>query len=341
MSTDWPLLSAESEAYAEMLGQVADERIASVVDAIEQEDRLGDDTVELLVAQGIYAAGLPEDCGGSGATLADVALAAAIVATASPALALLLADVHVAGLAALGCDDESGRGVARALAEGARPCVIDAGSSLVGADVTDGRLELHAARAEGAADAASAVVVTENGAYVVAQDAWSGRSCGEPLARTGMRGSRPVPVTLTADVVRSSVTADRLREVRQLLIGAAAVGLADAAGKHARIYAADRHQFGRSLDAIPVVRAKLDRVADQVASHRAALLAQCTRVDEDRNSAARSVAAAATGYAVTASLDMVQVLGGYGYLTEYPIERILRDAVSLRAIAAGTSGAAV
>jgi len=112
-------------------------------------------------------------------------------------------------------------------------------------------------------------------------------------------------------------------------IGAQAVGIAQGALEVATRYAAERRQFGRPIGEHQMVGAMLADMATRTEAARQLLWAAAERISTTDRHAARWAAmcklfAGDTAMAVTT--DAVQVLGGYGYTTEYPVERMMRDA---------------
>lgn len=111
-------------------------------------------------------------------------------------------------------------------------------------------------------------------------------------------------------------------------IGAQAVGIAQAAYEEALKYAKVREQFGRpisSLQAISFMLADMAigiEAARQLVYHAAAL--KDTGQPYGKEAAMAKTLASDT--AVKVALDAVQIMGGYGYSREYPVERLLRDA---------------
>ena len=121
-------------------------------------------------------------------------------------------------------------------------------------------------------------------------------------------------------------------------IGALAIGLGRAALETATAYAKERKQFGRALAEFQMIQWKLaqSRVeldAGRLLIHRAASLADSGKPFTRAASMGKLYATEAASRAANASL---QVLGGYGYLRDYPVERIVRD-VRLMEIGEGTS----
>ena len=121
-------------------------------------------------------------------------------------------------------------------------------------------------------------------------------------------------------------------------IGALAIGLGRAAVDYATAYAKERKQFGKVLAEFEMIRWKLAQArteldAGRLLIHRAAVLADAGQPFTRAASMGKLYATEAASRAANASL---QVLGGYGYLRDHPVERIVRDA-RLMEIGEGTS----
>jgi alkylation response protein AidB-like acyl-CoA dehydrogenase len=121
-------------------------------------------------------------------------------------------------------------------------------------------------------------------------------------------------------------------------IAAQAVGIAQAAYDVAREYAKERHAFGRPISEFQAIQQKLVDMATEIDAarllvHRAAWLKQNDRPHAEAGAKAKllasSVARRQTG-------EAIQILGGYGYTKEFPVERYYRDA-KITEIYEGTS----
>ncbi|MGH2455185.1 MAG: acyl-CoA dehydrogenase family protein [Candidatus Limnocylindria bacterium] len=120
-------------------------------------------------------------------------------------------------------------------------------------------------------------------------------------------------------------TLDRSR----LSIAAQAVGIAQGATDQATRYAADREQFGQRVVDFEGIQFMLADMASQTEAARALTYAAAARVDaaaSDLPYWTSSAKLVAGDTAMRVTTDAVQVLGGYGYITEYPVERMMRDA---------------
>ena len=121
------------------------------------------------------------------------------------------------------------------------------------------------------------------------------------------------------------MTLDRTRPS----IGAQALGIAQGALDHAVSYAKERVQFGGPIARLQGIQFMLADMATQVEAARhlvyySAALVESAGREASAVSAMAKLFAADTAMKVTT--DAVQVLGGYGYITEYPVERMMRDA---------------
>ena len=182
-----------------------------------------------------------------------------------------------------------------------------------------------------------------------------GVSTGNPGLRAGKREKKMgLWASDTAQLVLEDCRvpeADRIGElgaafgdVRKVLdrgrigIGALAIGLGRAALEYATAYSKERKQFGKALAEFEMIQWKLAQArteldAGRLLIHRAASLADAGEPFTRAASMGKLYATEAASRAANASL---QVLGGYGYLRDHPVERIVRDA-RLMEIGEGTS----
>ncbi|WP_433191136.1 acyl-CoA dehydrogenase family protein [Actinoallomurus sp. CA-150999] len=120
----------------------------------------------------------------------------------------------------------------------------------------------------------------------------------------------------------------------RLGIAACAVGVAQAALDTAVSYARERRQFGQRIADFQGLRFMLADMATGVAAARALYLAAARRRDAGRPYGPEAAMAKlfATDTAMRVATDAVQVLGGYGYVTDFPAERFLREAKVLQIV---------
>ncbi|MGW5780268.1 acyl-CoA dehydrogenase family protein [Streptomyces sp. NPDC003863] len=180
-------------------------------------------------------------------------------------------------------------------------------------------------------------------AFLVPGDA-QGLSAAPPERKMGMKGSPTAQ--LHFDGVRVgddrrlgregqgfAIALDALDSGR-LGIAACAVGLAQAALDEAVAYARERRQFGRPIADFQGLRFLLADMATRIEAGRALYL-EAARLRDEGRAFGRSAAMAklfCTDAAMQVTTDAVQVLGGYGYTADFPVERYLREAKMLQIV---------
>jgi len=120
-------------------------------------------------------------------------------------------------------------------------------------------------------------------------------------------------------------TLDRSRPA----IAAQAVGIAQGALEVAAAYARERQQFGQRIGDFQQVGAMLADMDAGTEAARQLLYKACVEIDAGAPDASRWSAMCklvAGDTAMRVTTDAVQVLGGYGYIDEFPVERMMRDA---------------
>ncbi len=125
------------------------------------------------------------------------------------------------------------------------------------------------------------------------------------------------------------VQAMRLFDRSRPGIGAQAVGIAQGALEAAVDYAQQRVQFGQPIITLPVVQDMLAEMATQVEAARALVYAAARTVDSSNKRVTEEAAMAkvfASDVAMKVTTDAVQVCGGTGYMKDYPVEKMMRDA---------------
>jgi alkylation response protein AidB-like acyl-CoA dehydrogenase len=122
-----------------------------------------------------------------------------------------------------------------------------------------------------------------------------------------------------------------LGTLQRTRLGAAAqaVGIAQGATDYATEYAKERIAFGKPIIELQGLQFKLADMQTKTAAARELLYKACTMADRDDPQLALYSSMAklfASDVAMEVTVEAVQVLGGYGYVTEYPVERMMRDA---------------
>ena len=112
-------------------------------------------------------------------------------------------------------------------------------------------------------------------------------------------------------------------------IGAQALGIAEGAFDHALKYAKERQQFGQPIATFQGLQWMLADMATRIEACRYLVFFAAHKVDEGAADMTKYAAMAklfASDMAMGVTTDAVQVLGGYGYINDYPVERMMRDA---------------
>lgn len=112
-------------------------------------------------------------------------------------------------------------------------------------------------------------------------------------------------------------------------IGAQAVGIAQGALDFAIHYANERIQFGKPISSFQAIQFMIADMATRVEAARALVYKAASQIDEKLEDTEKLSAISkyfASEIAMKVTTDAVQILGGYGYMKDYPVERMMRDA---------------
>jgi alkylation response protein AidB-like acyl-CoA dehydrogenase len=152
----------------------------------------------------------------------------------------------------------------------------------------------------------------------------------------GLRGAPPAAVSLRGvrlPIARPSSSAPRLLAVSDLGIGAIAVGLGQAAFEAALRYSQQRSTFGKPICQHQAVQLKLADMATRLTAARLLVGDAARRLGGDEPGVARRARRFAVDAAVGVTLESMRIHGGYGYTTEFVVERYYRDAAALLGVA--------
>jgi alkylation response protein AidB-like acyl-CoA dehydrogenase len=356
-------LSDEQRALRDAVRELADERIAPRAAEIDQSGEFPWDVVKLLAGQDVLALPYPEAYGGLGGDLLTLCVAIEQISRACATSGLILA-VHELGATPLllaGSDEQKERWVPD-LAAGRKLVAFALTEADAGSDAsalrTRATREGDSWRIDGSkrfishgsvADLVAVFALTDPDPAAVkahrhltcfyVEKGMPGFSADRLEHKMGIRGSP------TAELLFDGVTvpdanrvgdegagwdlAMRTFERSRPGIAAQAVGIAQGALEVATRYAAERRQFGRPIGQLQMVGAMLADMATQVEAARQLLYTACEEIEGGSPKAASWAAMCklfAGDVAMAVTTDAVQVLGGYGYITEYPVERMMRDA---------------
>jgi alkylation response protein AidB-like acyl-CoA dehydrogenase len=163
-----------------------------------------------------------------------------------------------------------------------------------------------------------------------------------PIAPSGWRAARWATATLANHVVPAELVLSydpaviaRVLAWARVSLAARAVGVAVAAMDHAKAYAAERVQFGHPIGRFEALIRLRDDAMTTASAARLLALHAAWAIDRDHPDAhdLASRARVLAGDAVTrATVDAVQIYGGYGFVTDFPVEKLMRDARAFEAL---------
>jgi butyryl-CoA dehydrogenase len=177
----------------------------------------------------------------------------------------------------------------------------------------------------------------------VVEEGDPGFSCGPKEKKMGIRASSTTELIFKDCRIPKDrmigrpgtgfITVMKTLDLSRPGIAALGVGLAQGALDVAVKYAKQRQQFGKPIIAFQAVQHMLADMAIGIESARALVYAAAKHIQEhpkDMSKASSICKVYATDVAMKVTTDAVQVLGGYGYMCEYPVEKMMRDAKILQ-----------
>ncbi len=360
-------LTQEQRDLRAMVRQLAQERIAPRAAEIDATATYPQDVRELLAEHDILGLPFETEHGGTGTgtLMLNVAIEEIAAACASSALILMLQELGTLPLKLFGTPEQQAR-VLPKCASGEWLAAFGLSEAEAGSDPAAMRTTARQDGGEWVLDGAKAWITNagiadfyvifastdrerrRTTAFLVEADR-PGLSIGKLEHKLGIKGSptgSPVldGVRVPAENVIGEVGGGlrvALATLERSRLGAAAqaVGIAQAATDYANGYAKERVTFGQPLNRHQGIQFKLADMETGTAAARELLYRACTLVDAGDPAAAKYSSMAklfAAENAMRVTTEAVQVLGGYGYTTEYPVERMMRDA-KITQIYEGTS----
>ena len=135
------------------------------------------------------------------------------------------------------------------------------------------------------------------------------------------------------------ITAMRTFDQSRPAVGAQALGVAQAALEEALNYSKVRRQFGATISSFQAIQHMLADMATQIEAARTLVYYAAKVIDSGEKNVSRLSSMAkifASDVAMKVTTDAVQILGGYGFMREYPVEKMMRD-VKITQIYEGTN----
>jgi alkylation response protein AidB-like acyl-CoA dehydrogenase len=346
--------------FRDTIRQIARERIAPRAAEIDEKAEYPHDLRQLLAEQDIL--GLPFDSEyggtGTGTLMLNMAIEEIAKACASTALILMVQELGTLPIQLFGSEELKERILPRCASGEWTPAFAlsepeagsDPGGMLTKARRDGSEWVINGTKNWitnlGVADFYTVFAVTDPDAghshgitaFVVEADR-PGFSVGKLEHKLGIRGSptgqpifddvRVPDENVIGEVNEGFKVAMATLDRSRLGVAAQALGIAQGATDYAAAYARERRQFGKPINAFQAIQFKLADMETRCAAARELLYQACARVDRgdpDMSKYSSMAKLFCSDTAMDVTVEAVQVLGGYGYVKEYPVERMMRDA---------------
>jgi len=357
-------LTDEQRMIRDLARKVAREKIARWAAEVDEQERYPTESLEAIKEAGLYGIWVPEDYGGSDMGCLALALVCEEIAWACAATATQYLDQPLGGLPILsfGSPAQKEKYLPR-LASGELLAAYslsepEAGSDAAGLRTTAVRRGDHYVlngSKQWCTNGDHAGVITVFAtvdrakrakgitAFLIEPD-MPGFAVGKKERKMGIRGSPTVALHFTdcrvpveqrlGDEGEGFTIAMATLDVTRPATGSMAVGIAQAALDAAVGYAKERKQFGQRIGDFQGIQFMLADMAMKVEAARQLTYAAAARSDRAMGGAtvadltfmSSACKCYASDVAMEVTTDAVQLLGGYGYVSDYPVERMMRDA---------------
>ena len=353
-------LSDEQEAFRQSVRQLVEDKIAPRAAEIDATDEYPWDVDDLFVKNGFAGVSYPEEHGGAGGGAVEICLLVEEISRWSAGTALIPAVNKLGAIPVLlAGTDEQKRLVCEGITNGEHRmsyCLTEPES---GSDAA--AMKSRARRdgdswvltgskrfitGAGASDLYTYFAVTDPDApkgknitaFLISSD-MEGFSLGRKEDKLGVRGSPTREVILDncrvpesaviGEVNRGFQIALRTLDFSRPTVAAQALGIAQGAFDFAVDYCNEREQFGKPIASFQGMQFMFADMAMKIETARFAVYRAAKAVDDadpDVSYWAAIAKCRASDVAMEVTTDCVQALGGYGYIREYPVERMMRDA---------------
>jgi alkylation response protein AidB-like acyl-CoA dehydrogenase len=352
-------LGEEHELLRDSVRSLAEKEIAPRAAAIDESGEFPWDVFEQLKRADLLAVHIPEEYGGPGADAIASAIVVEEVARvcASSSLIPAVNKLGTQGMLLAGGDELKRRYLPRVASGDAmisyaltEPGSGSDAAAMKSRAVRDGDdWVLNGSKrfitGAGVSTLYTVMVVTDPDAgshgisAFVVESTDPGFSVGRHEKKMGIRGSPTAEILfddcripgdrMIGEPGTGFATALRTLDHTRLTIGAQALGIAQGAFDVAMAYVQERQQFGRSVSDFQGVQFMLADMAMNIEAARHliyAAAAKAERLEPDLTFVSAAAKCFASDVAMSVTTDAVQLLGGYGYVRDYPVERMMRDA---------------
>jgi butyryl-CoA dehydrogenase len=352
-------LTEEQEMLKELCVQIADEKILPLRAELDETGEFPWSVVKVLASSDVYGIYIPEEYGGLGGGIFEMVIATEELSRVCGGIALAFAASALGAMPILlfGSDEQKAKYLPP-IASGEKLAAFalteanagsDAGAVETRAEADGDEYVLNGTKqwitGGGEAEIYTVIARTKKGtgirgisAFIVEKDT-PGFTFGKKENKMGIRASatrelvfqdcRIPKENLIGREGTGFVTAMRTFDKSRPGVAAQAVGIAQGALDEAVKYAREREQFGQPIASFQGLQFMLADMATEIEAARALVYQAARAIDAGEKDVAKISAMAkvfASDVAMRVTTDAVQVLGGYGYMREYPVEKMMRDA---------------
>jgi alkylation response protein AidB-like acyl-CoA dehydrogenase len=352
-------LTEEQQMIKDLAKKIADEKIAPVAIQYDEEGIFPHNIVKILADSGLPGVYIPEEYGGFGGGVFEMSLVVEELSRACGGIALSFAGtgLGIYPIILFGLDEQKKKYLPY-IASGEKLAAFglteaDAGSDAAGIRTTavlDGDNYILNGTKQwitngGEADIYTIIACTNRArgargfsAFIV-EKGTPGFSFGKKENKMGIRASCTCELVFeNCKIPKENLisregmgfliamkTLDRTRPG----VAAQALGIAQGAFDEALKYSRERVQFNQAISSFQAIQHMLSDMAIQIEASRCLVYQTCKHIDSGEKNITMESAMAkvmASDVAMKVTTDAVQILGGYGYMKEYPVEKRMRDA---------------
>ncbi len=352
-------LTEEQQMIKELAAKIADEKIAPVALQYDEEGKFPHDIIKILAESDLCGVYIEEKYGGLGGGILEMALVVEELSRACGGISLAFAGTGLGTFPIIlfGSEEQKSKYLPD-IASGSKLAAFglteaNAGSDAAGiqttAELVGEEYVLNGTKQwitnGGEADVYTVIACTNRGkgargfsAFIV-EKGTPGFSFGKKENKMGIRASCTRELVfedckiprenLLAREGMGFIVAMKTLDRTRPGVAAQALGIAQGAFDAALKYSRERVQFGQTISSFQAIQHMLSDMAIQIEASRCLVYQTCRHIDSgakniSKESAMSKVMASDTAMKVTT--DAVQILGGYGYMKEYPVEKMMRDA---------------
>ncbi len=353
------LLTEEQIMLRDLCREVAEEKIKPVAAKYDREEKFPWEIVKILAQSDLCGVYIPEEYGGMGGGILELCITAEELSRGCAGIALSFAGTALGTdpILLFGNEDQKKKYLPD-IASGKKLAAYGITEPAAGSDVsamqTTAKKEgdyyvlngtKHFITNGGEAEIYTIVAMTDKSkgtrgasVFIVEKDT-PGFTFGKKEEKLGIRASSTRELIFTDCRIpkenllgregQGFLIAMRTFDMSRPGIGAQAVGIAQGAFDAALKYATERVQFGKSIASFQGLQFMLADMATQIEAARALVYSAARQIDagvKDVTMQSSMAKMFASDVAMQVTTDAVQIFGGYGYINEYPVEKMMRDA---------------